>query len=180
MTTTFFTAMWNQPGCLPDSSTPPPVFKDYGEAAEYLADELETLANGYDETEKDGDCFEGMAEACRTSTDVDRFAMDGPDGYRYAVEETEARGRWTAGEEQPSQHGASYVVLTYTESATGLGTTAKEAAADVSSVCGCIVEHRGGDTFAYVIVDSDCLPEAAEELRESGFELEDSDGELVA
>jgi hypothetical protein len=174
--------MWNAPGYLPDSDSPPPIFKDYTEAAEYLADELEALAKAYEEGDRDGDRFEAMAAECRESSEADRFATDGPDGYRYAVEETEARGRWTTGEETDrlDAGGGSYVVLTYTESATGLGTTAREAADDVSSVCGSNVEQPDGDTFAYVMVDSDRLSEAAEELRESGFELEDSDGELVA
>lgn len=174
--TTFYTALWNQPGYLPDSDTPPPVFKDYGEAAEYLADELAALGNPYEEGDRDGDCFDGMAEACRESTEEDRFAMDGPDGYRYAVTETDARGRWIAGEEQTG----GYVVLTFTERGDGLGVTAKEAADDVSSIDGNHVEQADGYTFAYAFVDSDRLSEAAEELRAHGFELMDSEGEIVA
>jgi hypothetical protein len=69
------------------------------------------------------------------------------------------------------------VVLTYTERSDGLGLTAKEAADDVSSLCGSMVERE--DTMAYTIIDSDRLSEAAGELRESGFELVDSDGELI-
>ena len=186
MTTTghiFYTAMWNSPGCLPDQDTPPPVFKDYGEAAEYLADFLDLSANGYEEGDRDGDAFDGMAEACRESTEETGFAMDGPDGYRYSVDETESRGRWvTSGEKHSGIDGEpfdSYVVLTYTERSDGLGPTAREAADDVSSLCGGMIEQPRADNFAYVMVDSGKLGEAAGELRESGFELVGTDGELV-
>jgi hypothetical protein len=188
MTTTshvFYTAMWNSPGCLPDSDTPPPVFKSYEEAAEYLADELATIGNDYEEGDREGDAFDRMAEECRESSEDDVFAMDGPDGYRYAVEETDSRGRWSAGPERPCtrmrwlESPSSYVVLTYTERADGLGPTAKEAADDVSSLCGSMIEQPREDNFAYVMIDSGRLGEAANELRESGFELVGSDGELV-
>ena len=177
----FYTAIWNQPGCLPDSDSPPPVFKDYTEAAEYLADFLDFTANGFEEGERDGDCFDGMAEACRESTEDNVFAMDGPDGYRYSVEETESRGRWTAGEETPDLYDGpgAYVVLTYTERQDGLGPTAREAADDMVSVCGSLIEQPREDNFAYVMVDSGRLSEAANELRDSGFELVGTDGELV-
>lgn len=176
MTTTFYTAIWNMPGYLPDSCEPPPIFKSYGEAADYLADELETIANGFKEGERYGDRFESMAAECRESSEDEGFAMDGPDGYRYAVEETDSRGRWTAGQEGT---GSSYVVLTYTERSDGLGPTASEAADDVISVCGSSIESGEGDDFAYVMVESGRLDEAANELRESGFELADSDGEII-
>jgi hypothetical protein len=174
MTHTFYTVSVNLPGH--DSDTPPPpIFKDYGEAAEYLADELDIRASRHDLGDKDGDRFETMAQECRESSETDRFSTDGPDGYRYGVEETEARGRWTAGREHPD----GSLVLTFTESPTGLGTTAKEAADEVCSVMGNMVEQPRGDNFAYVLIDSDGLSEAAEELREAGFELADSEGELV-
>ena len=180
---TFYTAMWNQPGYLPDQDTPPPVFKDYGEAAEYLADFLDLSANGYEEGERDGDTFDRMAAECRESSEAEPFATDGPDGYRYSVDETESRGRWSAGEEHPADGDCtmldSYVVLTYTERTDGLGPTAREAADDVASVCGSNVEQPREDNFAYVMVDSWRLSEAATELRDSGFELVGTDGELV-
>ena len=178
----FYTAVWNSPGCLPDSDSPPPVFKDYGEAAEYLADTLDDIAFNYGEGDMQDTPFERMAEECRGSTEETSFAMDGPDGYRYAVEETESRGRWTAGSETTVVEGmafVSYVILTYTERSDGLGPTAREAADDVASVCGSNIESNPLDNFAYVMVDSGRLAEAATELRDSGFELVGADGELV-
>lgn len=174
MTAPFYSTMVNRPGYLPEGEAMPPVFKDYDSAADYLADELEGLGTVYEIGDRDGDRFDSMAEQCRESSESERFAMDGPDGYLYAVEETEARGRWTTGEED---HGA--VVVTFTERADGLGTTAREAADDVASLCGSMIEQPRGDSFAYAMIDSGRLSEAAEELREEGFELVDSEGELV-
>jgi len=175
MSATFYTAIFHLPGHLPDSDSPPPVFKDYSEAAAYLADELDCIASGFEEGERHGDRFEAMAADCSNSTEEDGFATDGPDGYRYAVEETESRGRWTTG---PEDHGA--VVVTFTEREDGLGPTARDAADEVSSLCGSSIEQPRGDSFAYAMIDSGRLSEAAEELRDSGFELEDLEGELVA
>lgn len=176
---TFYTALWNVPGYLPDSCEPPPVFKDYNEAAEYLADTLLGLAMDYEPGDKDGDTFERMAEECRGTTEEAGFATDGPDGYRYSVEETESRGRWTAGPEHHDPDTGDFVVLSYTERQDGLGPTARETADDVSSVCGSMVEQPREDDFAYVHIESGRLAEAAGELRESGFELEDIEGELI-
>jgi hypothetical protein len=176
----FYTATLHMPGCLPDLCEPPPVFKDYGDAADYLAETLNNIANGYAMVDETGYKFERMAAACRESSEDNVFAMDGPDGYRYAVEETDSRGRWTTGPEHPDDCGLlSYVVLTYTERSDGLGPTAKEAAEDVSSLCGSRIEQPREDNFAYVMIDSGRLAEAANELREAGFELVDVDGELV-
>jgi hypothetical protein len=177
----FYTATLHMPGCLPDLCEPPPVFKDYGEAAEYLAYELDSMAGTQFDSERSGDTFDRMAAACRESTEDDVFAMDGPDGYRYAVEETESRGRWTTGGERtdPADPLVGYAVLTYTERTDGLGPTAKEAADDVSSLCGSMIEQPQEDNFAYVMIDSGRLAEAANELREAGFELVGADGELV-
>jgi len=177
----FWAAFIGFPGCLSEGDGPPTVHGSYRDAAEEIAETLDRAADGYEEGDEEGDRYEALAKQARASTEEEGFAETGPDGLRYTVETIDPRGVWTASDRDGSD-GFPDVLLSYGP-ASDSDTTAEEAAEEVSSVCGSMIEveeSRGpGFGLAYVLVDSTRLREAAGEFRESGFLLVDEHGDEI-
>lgn len=97
MTTDTYTAGWNLPGCLPDTTEPLPEFDSVQEALQYLLEEasnrsVDFLLHGdntlgtYNEAEAWSAFQEGLRRLTAEQQPRGPLYFDAPDGYRWFVE----------------------------------------------------------------------------------------------